>query len=63
MIFDISFFLPSGTEFNNMTADVNDTIRSLGGDLIEQVCFINLDYSIKSERQCCCIRYVFVLLL
>uniref|UniRef100_A0A1I7UJN8 phenylalanine--tRNA ligase n=1 Tax=Caenorhabditis tropicalis TaxID=1561998 RepID=A0A1I7UJN8_9PELO len=37
VIFDISFFLPSSTEFNDMTSDVYDTIRTIGGELVEQV--------------------------
>uniref|UniRef100_A0A1I7XN12 phenylalanine--tRNA ligase n=1 Tax=Heterorhabditis bacteriophora TaxID=37862 RepID=A0A1I7XN12_HETBA len=37
VIFDMSFFLPSQIEFGDMTANVYDTIRSIGGDLIEQV--------------------------
>ncbi|EGT50081.1 hypothetical protein CAEBREN_32795 [Caenorhabditis brenneri] len=37
VIFDISFFLPPSTEFNDMTSDVYDTIRTIGGELVEQV--------------------------
>ncbi|CAJ0585393.1 unnamed protein product, partial [Mesorhabditis spiculigera] len=35
--FDVSFFLPPNCEFNDMSADVYDTIRTVGGELIEQV--------------------------
>lgn len=37
VIFDISFFLPESTQFNDMTSDVYDTIRTIGGELVEQV--------------------------
>ncbi|KHJ92493.1 hypothetical protein OESDEN_07621 [Oesophagostomum dentatum] len=37
VLFDMSFFLPEGVVFNDMTANVNDTVRNVGGDLVEQV--------------------------
>ncbi|RCN50565.1 hypothetical protein ANCCAN_03178 [Ancylostoma caninum] len=37
VLFDMSFFLPDGVVFNDMTANVNDTVRNVGGDLVEQV--------------------------
>ncbi|CAB3398877.1 unnamed protein product [Caenorhabditis bovis] len=37
VIFDVSFFLPDQVEFNDMTSDVYDTIRTVGGELVEQV--------------------------
>ncbi|KJH48085.1 phenylalanine--tRNA ligase [Dictyocaulus viviparus] len=37
VIFDMSFYLPKGVVFDDMTANVFDTVRNVGGDLIEQV--------------------------
>ncbi|CAI4225302.1 unnamed protein product [Auanema sp. JU1783] len=37
VIFDVSFFLPDAVAFNDMTSNVYDLIRTIGGDLIEQV--------------------------
>uniref|UniRef100_A0A8R1EGN2 phenylalanine--tRNA ligase n=2 Tax=Caenorhabditis japonica TaxID=281687 RepID=A0A8R1EGN2_CAEJA len=38
VIFDLSFFLPTtSVQFNDMTSDVYDTIRNVGGELVEQV--------------------------
>ncbi|KAJ1346239.1 hypothetical protein KIN20_000992 [Parelaphostrongylus tenuis] len=37
VLFDISFYLPKDVTFNDMTANVYDIVRNVGGDLIEQV--------------------------
>ncbi|CAI5453239.1 unnamed protein product [Caenorhabditis angaria] len=37
VIFDVSFFLPENVQFNDMTSDVYDVIRTIGGELVEQV--------------------------
>lgn len=34
---DLSFFLKEGVQFDDMKADALDLIRSVGGDLVEQV--------------------------
>ncbi|PIO53995.1 hypothetical protein TELCIR_24651, partial [Teladorsagia circumcincta] len=36
VLFDMSFFLPDGVVYHDMTANVNDTVRNIGGDLVEQ---------------------------
>ncbi|GMT11760.1 hypothetical protein PFISCL1PPCAC_3057, partial [Pristionchus fissidentatus] len=53
VLFDISFWLPAGVEFDDMKADVCDVIRTSGGELIEQVKltdeFVNAKKGRKSQ--------------
>ncbi|VDM62255.1 unnamed protein product [Angiostrongylus costaricensis] len=37
VLFDMSFYLPKGVFFNDMTSNVYDVVRNVGGDLVEQV--------------------------
>ncbi|KAK5977416.1 Mitochondrial phenylalanyl-tRNA synthetase [Trichostrongylus colubriformis] len=49
VLFDMSFFLPDDVVYHDMTANVYDTVRNVGGDLVEQVeTYINaLEYEFE----------------
>ncbi|CAB60398.3 phenylalanine--tRNA ligase [Caenorhabditis elegans] len=59
VIFDISFFLPSTVQFNDMTSDVYDTIRTVGGELVEQVKLTDEFENKKKEKKSQTYRIVY----
>ncbi|VDM84006.1 unnamed protein product, partial [Strongylus vulgaris] len=59
VLFDMSFFLPDGVLFNDMTANVNDTVRNVGGDLVEQVKLTDEFLNKKKNRRSQTYRIVY----
>ncbi|VDO55905.1 unnamed protein product [Haemonchus placei] len=58
VLFDMSFFLPEGVVYNDMTANVYDTVRNIGGDLVEQVILTD-EYTNKKNRKSQTYRIVY----
>lgn len=44
---DLSFWLPENMDSNEMRSNTMDVIRTLGGELVEQVCFLKILCPIK----------------
>ncbi|KAK6026424.1 phenylalanine--tRNA ligase, partial [Ostertagia ostertagi] len=58
VLFDMSFFLPEGVVYHDMTANVNDTVRNIGGDLVEQVILTD-EFTNKKNRKSQTYRIVY----
>ncbi|XGW04450.1 hypothetical protein V3C99_015550 [Haemonchus contortus] len=58
VLFDMSFFLPEGVVYNDMTANVYDSVRNIGGDLVEQVILTD-EYTNKKNRKSQTYRIVY----
>uniref|UniRef100_A0A7E4W2C5 Phenylalanine--tRNA ligase, mitochondrial n=1 Tax=Panagrellus redivivus TaxID=6233 RepID=A0A7E4W2C5_PANRE len=56
---DVSFFLPEGTTPDNMRANAMDLIRTVGGDLVEQVDLKDDFFHKKKNRHSQCYRIVY----
>lgn len=50
VLFDMSFFLPDGAAFTDMTSNVYETVRNVGGDLVEQVILTDQFTNKKNRR-------------
>ncbi|VDO77014.1 unnamed protein product [Heligmosomoides polygyrus] len=58
VLFDMSFFLPDGAAFTDMTSNVYETVRNVGGDLVEQV-ILNDQFTNKKNRRSQTYRIVY----
>ncbi|KAK6040813.1 putative phenylalanine--tRNA ligase [Cooperia oncophora] len=58
VLFDMSFFLPEGVVYHDMTANVYDTVRNVGGDLVEQVILTD-EFTNKKNRKSQTYRVVY----
>ncbi|KAH7719929.1 Protein FARS-2 a [Aphelenchoides avenae] len=56
---DVSFWLPAGTTPTDMASDAMDTIRNVGGDLVEQVELVDEFFNKKTQRHSQCFRVVY----
>uniref|UniRef100_A0A0N4Z4G5 phenylalanine--tRNA ligase n=1 Tax=Parastrongyloides trichosuri TaxID=131310 RepID=A0A0N4Z4G5_PARTI len=56
---DLSFWLPSDVSPNNMSSDVFDAIRSIGGDIIEQVSLTDEFFNKKLGKTSHCYRLIY----
>uniref|UniRef100_A0AC35U372 Polypeptide N-acetylgalactosaminyltransferase n=1 Tax=Rhabditophanes sp. KR3021 TaxID=114890 RepID=A0AC35U372_9BILA len=59
LFMDLSFWLADGSNTPDMTSNVFDVIRSIGGDLIEQVSLIDEFQNKKSNKISHCYRLVY----
>ncbi len=62
VIFDVAFWLPESDNSALQTSNINDLIRTIGGDLVEQVHLIDNFVHPNTQRRSHCYRFAHFLI-